>query len=155
MPVEPHLLESLFFFKDMTLDELEEFSSLLSPMPVKNGDVIIKEFFFADKLEYGTRAQSPGPTRIERGLIVQHKRDGEAAGDPGSVTDAPGPHIDIPVPGKEVAIGLHEFLGRSFNGLGDLRIVFIAKGPVPDGTVYNKETDGVIVIRLFQIPAIA
>lgn len=43
MPVEPQLLEPLSFFRDLTLEELEEFASLLSPLAVKKGDVVIRE----------------------------------------------------------------------------------------------------------------
>ncbi|MCP4351863.1 MAG: cyclic nucleotide-binding domain-containing protein [Desulfobacterales bacterium] len=43
MSVEHQLLESLSFFEDLQIEELQEFASLLSLMSVKKGDVVIKK----------------------------------------------------------------------------------------------------------------
>ncbi len=43
MPVEHQLLESLSFFENLQVEELQEFASLLSLMSVKEGDVVIKK----------------------------------------------------------------------------------------------------------------
>jgi len=43
MPVDATILQPLGFFKDLSQSEIEEFASFLSPMAVKEGDIIIRK----------------------------------------------------------------------------------------------------------------
>ncbi len=77
MPVEPQLLEQLSFFKDLKLEELEEFASLLSPLAVKKGDVVIQEgtpaltFYIIYKGRFKISSeQGPGMTIDQKGEIM-------------------------------------------------------------------------------------
>ncbi len=77
MPVDPQVLETLSFFKDLKLDELQEFASLLSPITVKKGDIVIKKgthalkFFIVYKGKFEISAEHVSPVLIEeRGGIL-------------------------------------------------------------------------------------
>ena len=78
-----------------------------------------------------------------------------SAGYPKPATDAARPHVDVAVAAEEVRIGEEQFVEALFQYGGDFRVMFVAESAVPNGAIDDEEADRVIVITLFQIPAIA
>ena len=119
------------------------------------GNVVLVKVFAAGELQDRSGAQAPRPSGIERRFGREQERRREAARNPGSIADAPCPHVDEAVAPEKVGVGLKQFREAFFEHAGDFRIVLAAESLAPDGAVDHKKTDRVVVVALLQVPAVA
>ena len=119
------------------------------------GNVVLIKVFAAGELQDRPGAQAARPSGIEGRFALEHERRGEAARNPGAIADAASPHVDEAVAPEKVGVGFKQFRETFFQHRGDLRIVLASESAAPNGAVDHKKTDGVVVVALLQIPAVA